>query len=77
MKHLVATLSNQIYRKDKETGEFEKFHELIIVSDESEYARANNGELIQNRRIKKHSFILSQQGIDELIESLNELKKLE
>jgi hypothetical protein len=73
MNQLIQVRQNIFYTKQE--GEFVKGREIILVVDEVNYKRTNEGDVIRERGCKEIRFVLnSDDAFEALIEALTNLK---
>ena len=75
MKHLASIRANVLYTKEK--GEYKKINEIVLLSDGPEYKYSNEGEIVRQRSLQEHRFLVDNAGIDNLIAVLEKIKEVE
>lgn len=60
---LQSIRSNIFYLKDKESDEYEKNYEIILICDAPEYTKTNTGEIIQLRAVVEKRFSISAENL--------------
>ena len=75
MNQLISVRANVLYVKHD--NEYLKVHEVTLLVDESDYRYSTESEVIRDRKINKLIFILPDDAIDGLIDTLKGLKERE
>lgn len=75
MKHLASIRANVLYTKEK--GDYKKINEIILLTDGPEYKYSNEGEIVRQRSLEEHRFLVDNSGIDNLIAVLEKIKEVE
>lgn len=75
MANQLLEVRENIYYSKKETeGEYNKFHELIFVTDEAKYSRTNEGDVVRERGCKEFKIVVTSENLGKLIEVLQSYK---
>lgn len=74
MKQLIQVRNNIFYKKTDDDKELTRLNEIVMLFDVAEYKTTNEGDVIRNRAIEECRFIVSQDSLGGLIETLEAYK---
>lgn len=76
-KNLVSLAINKFYKRDPDAAgtseEYVQVCELVIIGDEAEYVRSNDGEIIRQRKLSSHKFLFEKKSWPKLRDLIDTL----
>lgn len=75
MNQLLEIRQNIYYKKETSEGEYEKIHEIVLVLDQPNYTRTNEGSIVRERGCKEVRFAIPNNMMSSVIKAFETYKE--